>query len=130
VDTDGTQIVFIHFWTAGKGIDMTAHDHSGAPTADNPAFVETHWVFNNGTGYGGMYSCNAEGGDRRSIIIQRGEEHGPFFHVDPIGRAVVKRGDGSILYDLHGWQAGRDNSPQQSYDMVGAFELNPDYARF
>jgi hypothetical protein len=130
LDTDGTQILFFHIWTTGKGVDLTPHDHSGAPTRDNPAFVETHWVFNNGTGRGGMYACDAQGQDRQGIVIQRGEEHGPFFKVDPARNALLRRDDGSILYGFHGWQAGNDDQPGQAYDVVGAFELNPDYARF
>lgn len=47
LDEDGTDIIYVHFWTAGKGVDMSPHDHSHRPSDAFPAFAETHWVFNN-----------------------------------------------------------------------------------
>lgn len=128
LDEQGEQILFLHFWTTGKGVDLTAHDHSDIPSHDNPAFVETHWVFNNGTGSGGIYGVEAEN-RRKKIPLQRGEEHGPFFRIDAKSRAILTRDNGSIFYDPHGWQAGTNDEPGQYYDFVGAYELNPRYAK-
>lgn len=130
LDDDGTKIVYLHFWTAGKGVDCSTHDHSQDPAIVGPAFAEVHWVFQNGTGRGAMYECDAVGSPNRTrISLQRGQEHGPFWAVDPETRLPSRRTNGALQYPFHGWQAGSDDASGQSYDLVAAFEFNPEYAR-
>jgi hypothetical protein len=131
LESDGTEIVYVHLWTAGKGVDMSPHDHSGAPSATAPAFTETHFVLNNGTGHGAMYDCTdntPSHRNRQHIEMARGQEHGPFWLTDEDGMPK-KRENGSVLFELHGWQAGNDEVEGQAYDLVAAFELNPDYSK-
>lgn len=130
MDEDGTPIIYVHFWTAGKGVDMSPHDHSHRPSAAFPAFAEVHWVLNNGTGQGGMYDC--EDGDlhkRKSLPLQRGEDHGPFWAIDGETGMPKLRENGAVEYGLHGWQAGSDDDDGQAYDVVAAFEMNPEFAK-
>ncbi len=130
LDEDGTHIIYVHFWTAGKGVDMSPHDHSHGPSEAFPAFAETHWVLNNGTGRGGMYDC--EDGDlnkRKEIPLQRGEDHGPFWAIDRATRMPKLRENGAVEYGFHGWQAGTDDDESLAYDLVAAFEMNPEFAK-
>ena len=125
LDTQGDEIIYVHFWSAGKGVDMSPHDHSLAPTKNAPAFTETHWVFNNGTGKGGMYDCDPTDRKKRTYItMQRGQDHGPFWAINEDTGMPRFRENGAIEFGFHGWQAGNDNEPQQAYDLVGAFEMN------
>jgi len=126
-DERSRKLAYVHFWTAGKGVDLSTHDHGNPPTADAPTFAEVHWVFNNGTGRGAMYSCEApRAPERERLPISRGCEHGPFFRLDAAGRPR-RRENGAVDYPWHGWQAGTDASGGQAYDFVGAFEINPDF---
>lgn len=129
LDADGTEIVYVHFWTMGKGDDASTHNHSHRPSPRSPAFAEVHWVFNNGTGAGGMYECDAIDAPRSRIVMQRGEEHGPFWQIDPETRMPRLRPNGAVEYGWHGWEAGTDDDPARAYDFVAAFEINPDYAK-
>jgi hypothetical protein len=130
LDEDRTEIVYLHFWTAGKGVDCSTHDHSQDPAIVGPAFAEIHWVLQNGTGHGAMYECEAIGArERTSLRLQRGQEHGPFWDADPTTGFPMRRANGAVKYGYHGWQAGSDDSSGQSYDFVAAFEFNPDYAK-
>ena len=61
LDGDGAEIAYVFFWTAGKGVDLSTHDHGHAPSALAPAFAEVHQVLHNGTGLGGMYRTEAPG---------------------------------------------------------------------
>ncbi len=65
----------------------------------------------------------------RSTYQQRGEEHGPFWQIDPHTGMPQRWANGAVEYGLHGWQAGVDEQPLQAYDFVAAFEINPNYAR-
>ena len=38
------------------------------------------------------------------------------------------RENGAVMYGWHGWEAGVDLLPDQAYDFVFAFEINPDFA--
>jgi hypothetical protein len=129
-DGDGSQIVYLHFWTAGKGVDCSTHDHSDDPEIVGPAFAEIHWVFQNGTGKGAMYTCKAVGAaHRRMLPLQRGQEHGPLWSVESATGLPKRRSNGALEYGFHGWQAGLDEFSEQAYDFVAAFEFDPDYAR-
>jgi hypothetical protein len=128
LDDDGTEIVYVHFWTAGKGVDLTTHNHGNAPSDQAPAFAEVHWVFNNGTGRGGMYECAEPGApERQRYPMVRGEEHGAFFVSDANTGSPVLRDNGAVEYPWHGWEAGSDDEPGQAFDFVAAFETNPKY---
>ena len=61
LDDDGSEIAYVWVWAAGKGVDLTTHDHGRAPGPRSPAFAEVHWVFHNGTGSGGMYETSEPG---------------------------------------------------------------------
>jgi hypothetical protein len=127
LDDDGTEIAYVHFWTAGKGVDLTTHNHAQDPSPTAPAFAEVHWVFANGTGAGGMYETPEPGSPTRTRYPMRsGQEHGPFF-VTEDGRPKL-RDNGAVDYPWHGWEAGSDYAQGQAYDFVAAFEINPDYA--
>jgi hypothetical protein len=125
---DGTEIAYVHFWTMGKGGDASTHNHDNEPSSHRPAFAEIHWVFNNGTGAGGMYACDEPGGSRTTQVMQRGEEHGPMWRIDPDTGFPLHRPNGSVDYGWHGWRGGIDDNPRQSFDFVAAFEINPELA--
>lgn len=130
LDDAGAEIAYVHFWTTGKGVDVSTHNHGQAPSDLAPAFAEVHLVLRNGTGQGGMYRCDAPGADSRERIpMQAGEEHGPFFHFDATSGAPVLRDNGAVSYPWHGWQGGSDADPAPAYDLVAAFEISPQYAR-
>ncbi len=129
LDADGAEIAYLFVWTAGKGVDMSTHNHGQTPSANAPAFAEVHWVMHNGTGKGGMYETDAPGApDRVRHPMQRGEEHGPFFLVDAQSGKPVLRENGAVAYPWHSWQAGQDEAPGQAYDVVAAFEITAPYA--
>ncbi len=130
LDDDGDEIAYVHFWTTGKGVDVSTHNHGQDPSDLAPAFAEVHLVLRNGTGGGGMYQCDAPGADQRQrTVIQAGEEHGPFFYYDPDTGVPRRRPNGAVEYPWHGWQGGTDDRPDQAYDLVAAFEISPEYAR-
>ncbi|NKB99980.1 MAG: hypothetical protein GKR90_15980 [Pseudomonadales bacterium] len=127
LDRDGTEIVYVNPWCCGKGVDLTTHNHAQSPRTASPAFAEIHWVFNNGTGLGGMYEITEPGAiARTSHPLQAGEEHGPYFKFDENGRPS-RLPNGAVVYPWHGWQGGQDELPGQTYDYIAAFEINPDY---
>ena len=127
LNADSDEIAYVHFWTAGKGVDVSTHNHAQDPSPVAPAFAEVHLVLRNGTGSGGMYQCDTRDAvERVRTPIQAGEEHGPFFHLDENG-CPRRRANGAVDYPWHGWQGGADDSPGQAYDLVAAFEINPDY---
>ena len=130
LDHDNVEIAYVHFWAAGKGVDLSTHNHGNPPSSTAPAFAEVHWVFNNGTGSGGMYECEGPGTPHQQRYpIQRGQEHGAFFVVDPQTGFPQMRDNGSVEYPWHGWQAGTDDREGQAFDFVAAFEINPDYVK-
>ena len=128
LDERGSEVAYVHFWTAGRGVDLSTHDHGNAPSPGAPTFAEVHWVLNNGTGSGGMYLCDAPGGERTRVPMPRGTEHGPFFRVDSAGRPR-RRENGAVDYPWHGWEAGTGSGAEQAYDFVCAFEINPELVR-
>ncbi len=130
LDNDGTEITYVNLWTAGKGVNLSTHNHSNDPSPLSPAFAEVHWVFNNGTGRGGMYGCDAaDGPHSNDYPMQRGDEHGAFFLIDQATGKPRRRANGAVDYPWHGWEAGTDDRPGQAFDVVAAFETNPDYVK-
>lgn len=130
IDDAGVEIAYVHFWTTGKGVDVSTHNHGHTPSEHAPAFAEVHLVLRNGTGGGAMYQCEAPGAPERARTpIQAGEEHGPFFAVDPKTGSPKLRPNGAVEYPWHGWQGGDEPDPKQRYDLVAAFEINPNYVR-
>jgi len=130
LDDDGSEIAYVYFWTAGKGVDLSTHNHGHTPSEQAPAFAEVHQVLHNGTGRGGMYQTPAPGAaERTRLPMQRGEEHGPFFRFDPPTGRPQLRENGAVNYPWHGWQAGDDGVPGQNYDLVCAYEITAPYAR-
>lgn len=129
IDEEGGEIVFVNLWTAGKGVDLSTHNHGQTPSPRAPAFAEVHLTISNGTGKGGMYECDRPGAsDRDRFLIQAGMEHGPFFVFDPETGAPETMENGALIYPWHGWEAGTDDVPGQAYDFVAAFETAPRYA--
>lgn len=130
LDDDGSEIAYVFVWTAGKGVDLSTHDHGHPPGPTRPAFAEVHLVLHNGTGAGGMYETEAPGAPTRvRYPMQQGEEHGPFFRFDPDTGAPRLRDNGAVDYPWHGWEAGDDHKAGQAYDVVAAFEITAPYAR-
>ncbi len=130
LDDDGTEITYVNLWTAGKGVDLSTHNHANDPSPTSPAFAEIHWVFNNGTGKGGMYGCAGPGAPKQDRYpMQRGQEHGMFFVVNPDTNTPMLRENGAVEYPWHGWEAGTDDIAGQAFDFVAAFETNPDYVK-
>lgn len=129
LDADGAEIAYVYLWTAGKGVDMSTHNHGHKPGRRNPAFAEVHWVLANGTGHGGMYETSAPGAlDRARLAVPTGFEHGPYFEFDDDG-APLLRENGAVVYPWHSWQGGDDGQPDQAYDVVIPFEITVPYAR-
>ena len=129
LDAEGDEITHLFVWTAGKGVDLSTHNHGRPPSPTAPAFAEVHWVVHNGTGGGGMYETAEPGAPHRDRWpVQQGEEHGPFFFFDPSTGAPKLRENGAVDYPWHGWEAGTDAGPGQSYDVVAAFEITAPYA--
>lgn len=129
LDDDGAEIAYVFFWTAGKGVDLSTHNHGNTPSDTAPAFAEVHQVLNNGTGKGGMYSTpEPDAPERTRLPMQRGEEHGPFFAIDPATGKAKLRGNGAVEYPWHGWQGGQDDKPGQRYDLVCAYEITAPYS--
>lgn len=130
LDRNGAEITYVNLWTAGKGVNLTTHNHGSEPNSSNPAFAEVHWVLNNGTGKGGMYSADTADGPKTDVYtMQRGDEHGAFFSVDQATKKPKLRDNGSVDYPWHGWEAGTDDKPGQAYDVVAAFETNPQFVK-
>lgn len=130
LDTDGAEIAYVYFWTAGKGVDLSTHNHGNTPSEVSPAFAEVHQVLNNGTGKGGMYRTAEPGAPARTRLpMQRGDEHGPFFVIDASTGLAKLRANGAVEYPWHGWEAGSDDLPGQRYDLVAAYEITAPYAK-
>ena len=130
LDAYDQEIAYVHFWTTGKGQDVSTHNHGQEPSALSPAFAEIHLVLRNGTGAGAMYKCaSREATERQRTVIDRGEEHGPFFGFDKKTGKPLLRDNGAVEYPWHGWQGGTDNLPDEAYDLVVAFEISPEYTR-
>ena len=130
LNRNGIEVTYVNLWTAGKGVNLTTHNHAQNPHVLAPAFAETHWVFNNGTGHGGMYStATADGPKTEAYPMQKGDEHGPFFSVEQKTNKPLMRENGAVSYPWHGWEAGVDNKSGQAYDVVAAFETNPEYVQ-
>ena len=130
LDADGGEIAYMFVWAAGKGADLSTHNHGRAPTPTAPAFAEVHWVMHNGTGNGGMYTTPEPGAEHRDRFpLAQGEEHGPYFRFDPSTGVPTLRENGAVEYPWHGWQAGTDEHGGQAYDVVAAFEITVPYAR-
>lgn len=129
LDDDGAEIAYVFFWTAGKGVDLSTHNHGNTPSDTAPAFAEVHQVLCNGTGRGGMYSTPEPGSPQRTRLpMQRGEEHGPFFAIEASTGKAKLRENGAVEYPWHGWQAGEDDRPGQRYDLVCAYEITAPYS--
>jgi hypothetical protein len=129
LDAAGAEIAYVYVWTAGKGVDLSTHNHGFPPGAHSPAFAEVHLVLANGTGVGGMYETSAPGAsDRVRLPVPAGCEHGPYFAVDDHGTPQL-RDNGAVDYPWHGWQGGDDGEPGQAYDVVVPFEITVPYAR-
>lgn len=129
LDADGSEIAYVYVWTAGKGVDLSTHDHGFPPGRRTPAFAEVHLTLFNGTGSGGMYETPAPGAaERTRLPVPAGSEHGPFFEFDGDG-APALRDNGAVRYPWHGWQGGDDGEPGQAYDVVVPFEITVPYAR-
>ena len=126
LDSEESEITYVNFWTCGKNGDVSTHNHSQAPSLAGPAFAEIHLVLNNGSGAAGMYKTHGPDSDAREVyVMKRGDEHGPFF--EHRGGKPVLLGNGAVKYPWHGWQSGNDGKEIQSYDLVAAFEISPDY---
>jgi hypothetical protein len=129
LDDDGAEIAYVFFWIAGKGVDLSTHNHDNRPSDLAPAFAEVHQVLNNGTGDGGMYvTPEPRAPERTRLPLQRGEEHGPFFALDTATGKARLRENGAVEYPWHGWQAGQDARSGQSYDLVCAYEITAPYS--
>ncbi len=129
LDDDGAEIAYVWLWSAGKGVDMTTHNHGRAPGPTSPAFAEVHWVLANGTGAGGMYETPEPGSPvRERWPVAQGEEHGPFFAVDPDTGLARRRENGAVEYPWHSWEAGPDDGTEPAYDVVVPFEITAPYA--
>ncbi|MBO6555369.1 MAG: hypothetical protein JJ934_16060 [Pseudomonadales bacterium] len=124
----GEETCYLNIWTAGKGVDLTTHNHAHDPSPAAPAFAETHLVVSNGTGQGGMYECDEPGSQKTRQALPSGYEHGPYFDVDAEGLPVLL-GNGAVSYPWHGWEAGTDDDSEQAYDLVFAFETRPSLVR-
>jgi hypothetical protein len=126
LDSRGSEITYVNFWTCGKNGDVSTHNHAQDPSPAGPAFVEVHLVLNNGTGTAGMYETQDPDSDARNVhVMKRGDEHGPFFE-HRAGKPVLLD-NGAVKYPWHGWQSGNDDKDVQSYDLVAAFEISPEY---
>lgn len=130
LDTHGAEIAYVYFWTAGKGVDLSTHNHGNTPSDMAPAFAEVHQVLNNGTGKGGMYRTAEPGARTRTRLpMQRGDEHGPFFAIEASSGLARLRENGAVEYPWHGWEAGNDDLPGQRYDLVAAYEITAPYSK-
>jgi len=121
-DAQGEDICYVQFWTAGKGVKGTDHNHSQAPSKSAPAFCEIHFGMFNGTGQGGMVDSEV------NLPLLEGDEHGPFWKINPTTGEPVLRDNGAVYYDIHRWQAGQDKKQSQAFDVWAAFEIAPSQA--
>ena len=129
LDENFAEITYVNLWTAGKGVDLSTHNHGNDPSPAAPAFAEAHWVFNSGAAGAGMYLCDEPGAQRTRFPMRRGQEHGPFFAIDSSTGRPALRANGAVEYPWHGWQAGDDDGSGQAFDFVAAFETYPDFVQ-
>ncbi len=130
LDETGAEITYVNIWTAGKGVDLSTHNHGQDPSPMMPAFAEIHWTVSNGTGAGGMYETSEPGAPERTRYpVQTGEEHGPFFAFDAASGAPRLLDNGAVDYPWHGWEAGTNDAAEQAYDVIAAFETAPQYVK-
>ena len=129
LDENSAEITYVNLWTAGKGVDLSTHNHGNDPSPAAPAFAEAHWVFNSGAPGAGMYLCDEPGAPRTRFPMRRGQEHGPFFAIDSSTGRPALRPNGAVEYPWHGWQAGDDDGSGQAFDFVAAFETYPDFVQ-
>ena len=127
LDESFAEVTYVNLWTAGKGVDLSTHNHGNDPSPAAPAFAEAHWVFNRGAPGAGMYLCDEPGAPRTRFPMRRGQEHGPFFATDPNTGRPALRPNGAVEYPWHGWQAGDDDGTGPAFDFVAAFETYPDF---
>ena len=127
LDENLAEVTYVNLWTAGKGVDLSTHNHGNDPSPQAPAFAEAHWVFNRGAPGAGMYLCDEPGAPRTRFPMRRGQEHGPFFVTDPSTGRPALSPNGAVEYPWHGWQAGDDDGTGQAFDFVAAFETYPDF---
>lgn len=127
LDENLAEVTYVNLWTAGKGVDLSTHNHGNDPSPQAPAFAEAHWVFNSGAPGAGMYLCDEPGAPRTRFPMRRGQEHGPFFATDPSTGRPALSPNGAVEYPWHGWQAGDDDGTGQAFDFVAAFETYPDF---
>jgi len=83
LDGSGEEIAYVNFWSCGKGVDLSTHNHGQDPREGAPAFAEVHWVIDAATSSSGMYRTAEPGHSERSRSpMRRGDEHGPYFEFD------------------------------------------------
>jgi hypothetical protein len=123
-NAQGKEVCYVQFWTAGKGVKGTDHNHSKSPSESIPAFCEIHFGMFNGTGQGGMVDSEV------TLPILEGDEHGPFWKINSTTGEPVLRDNGAVYYDIHRWQAGQDKKQSQAFDVWAAFEISPSEAIF
>lgn len=129
LDEKFVEVTYVNLWTAGKGVDLSTHNHGNDPSPAAPAFAEAHWVFNAGAPGAGMYLCDEPDAPKTRFPMRRGQEHGPFFAIDPASGHPALRPNGAVEYPWHGWQAGDDDGTGQAFDFVAAFETYPDFVQ-
>ena len=129
LDENGDEITYVNIWTAGKGVNLSTHNHGNPPNPFAPAFAEIHLTICNGTGKGGMFLADEPGAPLRDRLpVPTGYEHGPFFIFEEGSGAPVLLENGAVSYPWHGWEAGTDEEAGQTYDVVAAFETAPQFA--
>jgi len=130
LDADGSEIAHVFAWAAGPGVDMSTHNHGQAPSEARPAFAETHLVLHKGGASGGMYETEAPGSPARARTpMAQGDEHGPFFEVEPDSGRPRLHENGAVAYPWHSWEAAPAAEASGAYDVVAAFEITAPYAR-
>jgi hypothetical protein len=106
LDGDGGEIAYVHFWIAGKGVDLSTHDHGNTPSDLAPAFEGT-WL-NNGTGSVSHRSAQASAA--------------PSNAAKPFSDRSGKR-QSSVVRSPNGTAGKRAMMKAQSYDLVCAYEI-------
>jgi len=122
-------LCYTQLWAAGLGVDAGVHNHM------NDRFCEVHVGIIAGTEKGGVYYLNSSkdpyisGTTPDSEFIQLPVpsfyEQGPIWDIDSQNKPVL-RGDGTVVYPWHKWQAGTDRSLKQSFDIWSVIAFNPD----
>jgi hypothetical protein len=105
------------------------HNHGDEPTKNSPTFCEIHLGLFNGTGEGGMVDGKDE--TEQHYTVKKGDEHGPFWKIDPITGKPVLRANCAVYYDDHRWNAGGKrvtNAQDEAFDIWAVFEIAPEFA--